>query len=162
MKNWKRLVRLVLMSVCVLLALEGLSAKEARALRATAGTVTSFSDALVGESGVRVWQVNYTTHASAGTFTAITDTDITGWILLVETDPGSTAPDDNYDITLKNVNGRDIMGGSLTDRDTSNTEAALPLQNGNYTAVFNEGTLAIAVTAAGNSKTAEIFIYYLP
>ncbi len=132
------------------------------ALAPSAGTVTSFSDKQIAANGMRLWQVSYVTHSSAGTFTSSTDMDITGWIVHVETDPGATAPDDNYNITLKNTNGRDIMGGSLATRDTANTEAVLPLLNGNYQAVWNEGPLSIAVSAAGNSKTIELLIYYLP
>ena len=132
------------------------------ALAPTAGTVSSWSDSQIGYSGVRVFQVSYTTHSSAGTFTCATDRDITGWIMLVETDPGATAPTDNYDITLVNSNSRDVMGGSLANRDTANTEAVLPYINGTYTVVFNEGPLTITVTNAGNSKTSEILIYYLP
>jgi len=144
--------------VLLLLLLGG----EAMALKATAGTVTTFSNKSVGESGVMLWQVSYVTHASAGTFTAVTDEDITGWILIVETDPGATAPTTLYDIVLNNSNSRDVMGGALANRSATVTEAVLPLQNGNYTAVFNEGPLTIQVTAAGNSKTAELLIYYLP
>ena len=80
----------------------------------------------------------------------------------METDPGATAPTTLYDITLVNANGRDVMGGALADRSATVTEDTMPLKNGNYTVVHNDGLLTITVTAAGNSKTAEILIYYLP
>ena len=121
----------------------------------SAGTVTSTSDKEVGSSRVRLLQVSYTTDSGAGTFTCTTDNDVTGWILHVETDPGATAPDDNYSITLKNDNGRDIAGGNLSNRDTANAEDVVIEE-------YNHGTLVIAVSSAGNSKTAEILIYYLP
>jgi len=50
-----------------------------------------------------------------------------GCIAFVDTNPGSTAPTDNYDITLTNADGLDIMGGSLANRDTADTERAAPL-----------------------------------
>ncbi len=127
----------------------------------SAGAVTTTSDKEIGSSGVRLLQVSYTTHSSAGTFTCTTNNDVTGWILLVETDPGTI--DDNYTVLLNNTNGRDVMGGAMSaNRDTANTEAVMPLLNGNYTVIWNEGPLSIAVSSAGNSKTAELLIYYLP
>ena len=131
------------------------------ALAPSSGTVTSHEDG-VSLGVVKVFRVAYTTASSGGTFTCSTGMDITGWILLVETDPGVTTPTAAYDVTLVNDNGRDIMGGALTDRSDTATEAVMPLQNGNYTSVFNRGLLVITVTAAGNSKTSEIAIYYLP
>lgn len=141
-----------------------LIASPAWALAPSAGAVVSFSDSQVSPSGMRLFQVSYTTHASAGTFTCNTDKDITGWIILVETDPASGAPqpDDNYDIVLNNANGRDVMGGALANRDETNTEATMPILDGNYMTIWNEGPLAIQVTNAGNSLAAELLIYYLP
>jgi hypothetical protein len=46
---------------------------------------------------------------------------------MLYTDPGAVAPTDNYDITLEDANGVDILGGAGADRDTANTERALPL-----------------------------------
>ena len=148
--------------IAILITVFAFIAVPSYALNPSAGSVTSGSDAEIGTSGVRLFQISYTTHASAGTFTCASDRDITGWILLVETDPGATAPTDQYDITLINSNSRDVMGGALANRSDTNTEAVMPLQNGNYTIVYNEGPLTVTVTNAGNSKTAEILIYYLP
>lgn len=131
------------------------------ALAPSAGTVTSWSDKPVGPGPVRLFQISYVTHSSTGTFTCSTSRDITGWILLVETDPGATAPT-SYGITLVNTNDRDVMGGALAGRSTTLTEAVMPLQDGNYTPVFVDGVLVVTVTSAGNSRTMEILIYYLP
>ena len=128
----------------------------------SSGTVTTTSDAEIGSSGVRLLQVSFTTASSGGTFTCVTNNDVTGWILNVETDPGATAPTTLYDVDLDNANGRDIMGGALDDRSATETEDTLALKRGNYQVVYNEGPLTIQVTAAGNSKTVEILITYLP
>ena len=154
----KRLLSLILGLLLITTPVWGLG------LAPTKGTVTSASDTVISASGIRLFQVSYTTGTGGdiNLFTCSTGKPITGWILLVETDPGATAPTDNYDITLLNANGRDVMGGALTNRDTANTEAVLPLLNGNYSAVWNEGPLTITVTAAGDSKTIELLIYYLP
>jgi len=133
-------------------------------MKPSAGTVRTYSDTPRGHGGMRVFQVAYTTHASAGTFTCDTPIDITGWIHEVETDPAPSTPqpDDNYNITLKNSNGRDVMGGALASRDETNTEMVKPIVNSIWQKAWNEGPLSIAVTAAGNSKEAELLIYYEP
>ncbi len=132
---------------------------------ATAGAVVSWSDEPYGNGYMRLFQVSYTTHASAGTFTCVTPHDITGWIHEVETDPAPSTPqpDDNYGITLKNSNGRDVMGGAMgTNRDETNTEMTKPIVNSVWQEALSDGPLTIAVTAAGNSKAAELLIYYEP
>ena len=111
---------------------------------------------------MRLLQIAYTTDSGAGTFAIVTDWEINGWIHEVETDPGGTAPDDNYGITIKNDNGRDIMGGALASRDEANAEMVKPIVNGIWQKAWSHGLLTIAVTSAGNSKTAEILIYYEP
>ena len=49
-----------------------------------------------------------------------------GCIAKVNTNPGSTAPTDNYDITLTDDDGVDLMGGELANRDTATSEVAVP------------------------------------
>ncbi|MGR9045618.1 MAG: hypothetical protein ACU83N_10000 [Gammaproteobacteria bacterium] len=52
-----------------------------------------------------------------------------GYVESCTTDPDAgTAPDDNYDITIKKkTSGLDIFQGALLNRDTSTTESAVPL-----------------------------------
>jgi len=121
----------------------------------SAGAVVSTSDDQIGESGVRLLQISYTTHASAGTFTCALNSDITGWLMKVQTDPGATAPTTLYDITITDDNGEDVMAGALADRSATVTESV-------RVTVENYGALSVNVTNAGNSKTSEILIYYLP
>lgn len=139
-----------------------LSFSSAWALSPSAGTVSSWSDTQLGTGEVRLLQISYVTHSSAGTFTVTTDKLINAWILKVQTDPGSTAPTPSYDIDLDDANGEDIMGGALDNRSDTVTESTRGLLNGNYQPVENFGKLTIQVTAAGNSRTIEILIWYLP
>jgi hypothetical protein len=94
----------------------------------------------------------------------ITATYFRGFIHAVLTNPDTTlvpadadstgqAPTDDYDITLTNTDGVEIMGGALGDRDTSNSERAIPvaivpgtldtLFIHNY---FNDSKLTVAVS----------------
>src|SRR4051812_32795025 len=47
---------------------------------------------------------------------------IEGRLLHLVTNPGSTAPTDNYDMTLEDQNGHDVLEGVGANRDTANTE----------------------------------------
>jgi hypothetical protein len=80
-------------------------------------------------------------------------------LFMVVTDPGATAPTDNYDITVVDEFGVDVMGGELTNRDTANTEQAVPLVGGAYGSRFVENDLT--VTPTGNSENSATFTIYL-
>lgn len=51
-----------------------------------------------------------------------------GYIEMFTTNPGATAPTDNYDITIKKKTSEvDVFQGGLQNRDTANTETGWPL-----------------------------------
>ena len=64
---------------------------------------------------------------STTTSTAITEAIAGLCIYEVITNPGATKPTDNYDIVLNDADGVDMMGGTLADRDETNSERAVPL-----------------------------------
>lgn len=81
-----------------------------------------------------VWKIvtiTWTAHTD-GTVTSESFTengftqDIPANIQYAVTDPGSTAPTDNYDITITDASGNDVFGGELTNRDTTTSESAEP------------------------------------
>jgi hypothetical protein len=49
-------------------------------------------------------------------------TSYTGCVYAMETNPGAVAPTDNYDITLTDSDGVDLLGGQGANRDTANSE----------------------------------------
>lgn len=49
-------------------------------------------------------------------------TKISGKLLALETNPGSPAPTDLYDITLEDGDGHDVLEGVGANRSTTNTE----------------------------------------
>lgn len=70
---------------------------------------------------------------------------------LAPADSTGRTPSDNYDITLTNVDGVDVMGGALANRDSVNTEMAFPKSPANADWLFiNDSKLTVAVT--GNTK----------
>lgn len=79
---------------------------------------------------------------------------IKGWIIQIATNPGATAPTDNYDITISDADSVDVCGGRLKDRDTATSELVTfdpP--------VWVDSELALAVANAGNAKVGAIEIY---
>lgn len=111
-----------------------------------AGTITQ-SDVEV-YLDTRVLTFTCTADASAHTFpVTASDGDLDGYVFLVVTDPdGTTAPTDNYDITLTDANSVDVMGGELSNRDTANSEQAVPLIDAVFGSRFVKGPLTITIT----------------
>lgn len=113
-------------------------------------------DSLVHAKSV-AWTSDSTGAASASL-------DLNGVLLRVVTNPGSTAPTDNYDVTLLDRDGYDVLEGGGANRDTANTESIKPVSAATDsvtqlpTAVAGIHTLAIA--NAGASKTGSITFYY--
>jgi len=66
-----------------------------------------------------------TADVAAATFPATALPAFEGHLLSIITDPGATAPTDNYDITLPDANGFDRLQGVGANRDTAVTEEAL-------------------------------------
>jgi hypothetical protein len=84
-----------------------------------------------------------------------------GYIAKVVTDPGGTAPTDDYDITLTDdTTGADLMGGELANRDTANTEEAVPKVGNAYAGnvAFTSFTLNITNNSV-NSATGTVYVY---
>jgi hypothetical protein len=80
----------------------------------------------------------------------------TGEIIRLVTIPDKVdAPTDNYDITITDEDGADVLMGAGTDRDTANTEQVLAASLG---CVAND-KLTLNVAAAGNAKKGTVIIY---
>ena len=94
----------------------------------------------------------------------VTDTiDILGrYCILAVTDPdGDTAPTDNYDITVEDEYGCDIFGGALANRDTANSEQAVPKINSVYGGRLCAGVWTFKLTGnAVNSAEGKCVLYF--
>ena len=111
---------------------------------------------------------DWTSNATGNVITK-SDDPIAGTLLRVTTNPGATAPTDDYDITVTDEDDVDIAMGLLANRDTANTEtvypvAAVTVQGGatayiNLPSTFND-KLELNVTNAGASKNGKIRLYF--
>jgi len=125
----KKLHRVLMFLVLsLMLALPGYSAGSS-----VTQAVANIAD-VSGSPNFRTLTFSFTADDSDGSVpatasSATNTTYIQGWfIIAVITDPGATAPTDDYDITLT-YSGLDLMGGNLANRDTANTEIAYPASN---------------------------------
>lgn len=116
-----------------------------------AGTVTT-----VEYKSKPVKKIKWTWTASAGGAADGTTTNgFYGQVLAMVTIPdGTTAPTDNYDITIADGDGFDVMQGVGANRDTANTETAVPTTD---SPVY--GQLTLHVTNAGSGGKGVTILY---
>lgn len=115
-----------------------------------AGTVTVEESHFLGVSKIK-WSW---TSAVGGAADLITPHSYYGEVLALVTNPGATAPTDDYDITITDADGYDVMQGAGADRDTTNTETAVPASTS-----IAFGQLTLNVAAAGDAKVGTATLY---
>jgi len=97
------------------------------------------------------WVSDSATGAVSGTTTGI----YSGRFLGLITDPGGTAPDDNYTITITDDDLVDLLLGAATgNRDTADTEF---IKEADMAGVAMS-QLTFNVSSAGNSKEGAIYL----
>lgn len=111
--------------------------------------VTVFEDRAPGVTKI-VWSW---TSATDGTASASTNHTYTGKVRRIVTDPGATAPTDDYDITLTDGDGYDLLDGNGVNLDTSVTEVRA------VTGVVFGSTLTLNVANAGAEKVGKLIVY---
>ena len=112
---------------------------------------------------VKVITIDWTADAADASIPALS-IELEGWLVKAITNPGATAPTDNYDITLGDPadSALDALGGALMNRDTANSEQVYPVASGATTPIFLCGTYSLAVAGnAVNSATGQIVLYVL-
>lgn len=100
------------------------------------------------------------------------DATFRGFLQRVVFNPDDTdAPTDNYDVTITDEDGIDILGGLGANRDTANSEEKLPgvvIDDGTVLPAEAaprlvkraiNGKLTLAIANAGNAKKGKIHLY---
>lgn len=90
-------------------------------------------------------------------------TRISGRLVALETDPGSTAPSANYDITLEDANGHDVLQGVGANRAAASTEKVAVVFSGTsvHPPVAMSDTLTFKIANnAVNSAGVVVKLYY--
>lgn len=115
-----------------------------------AGTVT-----VVEQTGYHIRKIAWSwTCTAGGAADLVTTNTYTGRIVGLVTDPGATAPTDDYDITVTDQDGVDVLNALGANRDTANTEQVVTGMG------FVVGsTLTLNVTNAGSAKVGQVWLY---
>lgn len=106
------------------------------------------------------------TSDASGNVSGIASRHVTGKVVQVVTDPGAAAPTDNYDITLLDSRGFDVLAGTGANRDTITTEGAVPVQETTVGAnlygnpVYVDGPLTLTIANAGSAKQGTVTVLF--
>ena len=131
---------------------------------------TSVTGAIVGTKTpfaagqVKVLEIDWT--SNAGGVVAATFSELNGLLFLVVTKPSAIdIPTDNYDITLIDPNGTDVLEAEGANRDDTNIEYLWPDQPVAYplpfTTIRTYGPHVFNVANAGNTKKGKILFYVI-
>lgn len=88
------------------------------------------------------------TSTAGGAADGTTTLPYDGKLIGLTTNPDATAPTDNYDLTVTDVDGHDVLLGAGADRDTANTEHVAEASLG----AVAGSKLTFTIAAAGDSK----------
>lgn len=120
-----------------------------------AGSATTFTETTFSsvKKVVCAWTADDATGSVSGTTTAVYD----GKLIGLSTVPAAAgdAPTDNYDVTVTDVDGWDVLLGAGANRDTTNTEHVAEASLG----AVSGSKLTINVTNAGNSKKGTVILW---
>lgn len=92
---------------------------------------------------------------ATGDATLTTTYTYEGEALLLATDPGSVSPTDNYDVTITDRDGIDVLAGAGADRDETTTEYVQQTSLG----IINDSTMLLTIANAGSAKAGDVYIY---
>jgi hypothetical protein len=127
-----------------------------------------------GRGSIRKVLIDFVTDSATGSV-AVTLDKISGELIKIVTDPGSAAPDANWDVVLTDEEGVDLsvhmddvaIAALIARHTTSTLETYLPLEDTAGTGRVAAwpvicDKLTVTVNNAGNSKTGQIILYYRP
>jgi hypothetical protein len=124
-----------------------------------AGSWGTFVDSGGGNNEIRTVTLGWTGDASGGTVPDKTfdlGREKVWYLIRAITDPGTTAPTDDYDITVKDAYGNDYANSQLLNRDESTTEK---VAFGKYEPIYGTITVSVSDTTV-NSATGTIVLVF--
>lgn len=130
-----------------------------------AGTVTITREEIKFPKTSRILSkiiIDWVADASDGSVPDTAIDGLYGYLLKAITNPGSTAPTDNYDIILKDPDDSSIDAANslLLNRDTANSEVVYPYVTSAVTPVILNGSYTFSLSNNSvNSATGRLILY---
>lgn len=119
-----------------------------------AGSSVTFTETRLGS--VKKIKAAWVSDDSDGSASGETEFAYDGKVELLTTVPdGTAAPTDNYDVTLVDEDGVDVLAGAGANRDTSAAEQVVSSSLG----AVASSKLTLAIANAGNSKEGTVYVY---
>lgn len=84
-----------------------------------------------------------------------------GRLLALATNPGATAPTDNYDVTIEDQHGHDVLEGVGANRDTTATEKVPVVYSGTGTHPVVDEADTLTLKVANNAVNAALIVVTL-
>ncbi len=117
-----------------------------------ADQVVTITEKVTGSVKVIKWEW---TSATGGAVSSETTAVFDGKLIALVTDPGSPAPDPNYDVTILDGFSQDVLVGAGLNRHTSNTE----LVNQATLGAVAGHTLTLTIANANDEKKGVVYLY---
>jgi hypothetical protein len=117
------------------------------------------SESFGEENRKRKYVVSWT--SATGGAATLSIPDMNGWLIKIVTDPGATAPTDDYDITLIDENSVDALQSLGLNRDTANTESTYTFVSGAPVPIYLSGTHTFTLANAGDEKVGTCTFYMI-
>ena len=110
---------------------------------------------------IQICKWSWIADSGTGAVAAKTSTvELHGYLVKFKVHPGTTAPTALFDITLKDSDGCDVLGGEGADRSATLIEQGLPLVGAAYAPSRVDGFLTFAITGNSvNGATGDFYIY---
>lgn len=132
---------------------------------ASSTVVTKSTRILDHGQKVYVYKVAWTASSVDGSVVDSTLSGVHGFLMKAITNPGATAPTDNYDITIADTDDAtlDAANSLLLNRDTATTEVVFPVGATGATALwFQPGTYTLSIANNSvNSALGVIWLYFV-
>lgn len=134
---------------------------------ATASTTVVTKSSRVIDHGqkVLVYKIAWTASSVDGSVIDTTLLGVHGFMMKAVTNPGATAPTDNYDITIADTDDAtlDAANSLLLNRDTATTEVVYPVGVTGATPLwFQPGNYVMSIAGNSvNSATGVIWLYFV-
>lgn len=125
-----------------------------------AGSSVTFTEYKNPQGGIRKLVIDWVSDSATGAASGTTTGAISGELHKLVTDPGTPAPDPNYDIVINDEEGLDVLQGVGANRHTTTSEEARIVYSGTTNHPVVNDKLTFSVTNAGNSKQGQAILYY--